>query len=158
MDERESIYKNAEDYINLVVRQLTKYESKSRLNEIWFKILKSITIVCAVFIPFIPSIQGEDSCNSLIAGILGIIIAISEGFLGLNKFEESWIETRMTKEMLRQEKLLYQTRTSHYDIEDDDDAFHMFVQRIETIIAKETAAWKSMMSREKESNESTTIT
>ena len=156
-EEKEGTFLNTEDYMNLVNAQLSKFGKRSSFNELWFKIFKAITIICAVLIPFISGIEG-DNCNTMGAGILGIIIAMSEGFLGLNKFEETWIETRMTKEMLRQEKLLFQTRTSQYDSEDDEDAFHTFVERVETILAKETAAWKSMMTREKEKTESSIIT
>ena len=154
---RESIQIDAEEYMNKRVnRQLNYFDKKSGFNQKRYKFYKVITIVCAVLIPFISGLSFENS--QIATGLLGIIIATSEGILSLNKYEENWVENRLTNEILKQEKLFFQTRTNHYDVENDKEAFQLFVERIETILAKESASWKSMMSQEKDNSNQNRLT
>lgn len=76
--------------------------------------------------------------NSIIVGILGVIIAVATGLMALNKYHENWIEYRKTAESLKHEKYLFQTQSGVYE---KDKAFKLLVMRVESILSKENNQW-----------------
>ncbi len=128
--------------------QLSYYRSKSAYNQQRFKFFKLVTIILAVSIPFLSSMDWEYA--SILIGLMGVLIAVSEGVLGLYKFQDNWLEYRGTSENLKREKYLFQTKTSPYNLDDENKAFHLFVEKVESILGKESTNWKKIMSEEAE--------
>lgn len=139
MDEKE--------YINCRVdEQVEWYDSKSKLNQKWFKFLRGTEILCAAIIPFLAGIGSSLPFGASLIGILGVIIAVSVGVSSLSKHHEHWLMYRTTCETLKHEKFLFLTNCSPYN---SDDSFELFVERIENLISKENSQWSSVTAERK---------
>ena len=103
-----------------------------------FRTWRVILIILSVSIPFLTLLTDwRKEIKYAVAGT-GVLIAAIEGILGLYKFQEDWVNYRKTAESLKREKFLYLTKSGDYKKE---NAFELFVTRIENILAKENANW-----------------
>ena len=139
---------DVEEYLRERVNKQQRYLSNiSSFYQKRFYLFKMITIVLAVTIPFLAS---QDFCyKDVMVGLAGLFIAITEGILGLYKYQDNWLQLRATSEALKHERVLFQTRSNHYKKKDDEEVFHLFVDRIESILMEERERWKSKMTEEK---------
>ena len=141
MDEKEYLEQRVED-------QISWYDRKSQWNQKWFRILCALQFVAAALVPFLaPYITADTPKLKVSVGLLGVLIAVLTSVIGLLKLQEHWMQYRTTCESLRHEKFLYLTHVSPYDT---DDAFDVFVQRIESLSSRENSAWASLMRYRKE--------
>jgi len=128
-----------EEYIEQRLNdQIVWYDRKSSTNQSWFKRLRFAEIVAAAIIPFLSGFAGHSFSIKIAIGALGIVVAAIASLLGLLQLQEHWIEYRATAESLRREKFLFLTETDPYD---NDDAFHLLVQRVEALLSKENTEW-----------------
>lgn len=127
MNEQEYLSERLED-------QIEWYGTKSKHNQIWFKILSLFEMMSAALVAFLSGVGN----NTWIVGSLGILIAVSAATSSLFKFHENWIQYRTTSEQLKHEKFLYLTNIKPYDSE---NKFPVLVERIEGLISKENSYW-----------------
>ena len=126
--------------------QITWYDKKSSWNHMWFTRLRAAEILFSVTVPFLISlIEGDGTVLKLIAGVMGIMVALIAGLVTLFRFQENWIEYRATAEILKHEKYLYLTQSAPYN---GNNAFHLLVETVESAISKETTGWSQSL-REK---------
>ncbi len=119
--------------------QIAWYDKKSKLNQRWYKRLKFITIFCSVTIPFLTGFTERfGSATIIIIGVFGLLIALIEGILALNKYQELWLDYRKTAELLRQEKIRFETKSGPYQSE---QTLAMLVERCENIMGAENSSW-----------------
>lgn len=129
--------------------QLEWFESKSSYNQTRYKRLKTVTMTAAVLIPFLSGFSIENDYAmvvTIIIGALGVVVAITEGLLSIHKYEENWVQYRTTSELLKREKLFFETKAGHYA--GTDQNFPVFVQNVEKIINSDTSAWKNYITEE----------
>lgn len=128
-----------EEYIDQRLNdQISWYDRKSSMNQLWFKRLRFAEIVAAAIIPFLSGFAGDSLPMKIAIGTLGVLVAVIASVLGLLHLQEHWISYRATAEALRTEKFLFLTQTAPYDKE---DAFHFLVQRVEALLSKENTEW-----------------
>jgi hypothetical protein len=126
--------------------QIKWYDSKSSWNQMWFKRLRALEILFSVTLPFLIShITGDSGLLKLLAGAMGVAVALVAGLVTVYKFQENWVEYRAIAETLKHEKYLYLTQSTPYD---GDNAFHLLVATAESAMSKENAVW-SQAFREK---------
>jgi len=70
--------------------------------------------------------------------------------LKIFKFQENWINYRMTSETLKKEKHFYDTDLDDYDDSDDKEA--LFVERMEPLISRENYLWFTTHRQKEEEN------
>lgn len=135
---------NEETYLTERVEdQIKWYSTKSRWNQKMHKRLRIAEILFAALIPFIVTfVNQQQPFYKVLVGILGIAVTIISGCLGIFKFQENWIEYRTTSESLKHEKFLFLTRSEPYNTE---NAYYLFVQRVEGLISKENSGWSYLM-------------
>ena len=132
-----------EEYVEQRINdQIGWYDRKSTTNQRWFKRLRFAEIVAAAAIPFLSGFAGNSVPIKIAIGALGVFVAVIASLLGLLQLQVHWIEYRATAESLRREKFLFLTQTAPYD---KDDAFHLFVQRVEALLTKENTEWAQSM-------------
>ena len=131
MNEKQYIEERVDD-------QLNWYSRRARVNRRCFRWLRIIEIVFAASIPLFTSLLVREPQMTIVISAVGVLIVVISGVLGLYKFQENWIEYRMTAERLKHEKYMFLTRTSPYDKE---RAFGILVERIEAELAKEGISW-----------------
>jgi hypothetical protein len=122
--------------------QIGWYDRKSTANQRWFKRLRFAEIVAAATIPFLSGFADNSFPIKIAIGALGVFIAVIASVLGLLQLQVHWMQYRATAELLRKEKFLFLTQTDPYD---KDDAFHLFVQRVEALLSKENIEWAQSM-------------
>jgi len=130
---------NQEQYLaDRVEEQINWYNNKSQLNQMYFKNIRVVEIICAATIPFIAGMGDSLPYGSIVLGVLGVIIAVSTGFSILSKHQENWLTYRTTSEIIKHEKYLFLTKCKPYN---DENSFNLFVERIESLISKENSQW-----------------
>jgi hypothetical protein len=130
---------NQEEYLkNRVDEQIAWYDRKSGGSQRWFQRLRLFEIAAAAAITLLAGYADSFSNVKIVIGILGLLTAVIAGVLALYQFQENWMAYRSACESLKQEKYLFLTRTDPYS---GDDAFALFVSRVEALMSKERTAW-----------------
>ena len=96
-------------------------------------------IIISASIPVLAIIiTGNDELLKIAVGVAGVLIVALEGLLSLYKYKETWLQYRMTAEMLEREKLFYLTGAGAYK---DNKNFQSLVDRAEAIMSSENKSW-----------------
>lgn len=128
-----------DEYLNeRLDQQLVWYSRKSQQNKKMFMSLRLIEIVSAALIPFIAGMSDAVPYSQWIIGGLGVMIAIAAASTSLFKFQENWVEYRITAERLKHEKYTYIANASPYLSE---DKFNLLVNRIESVLSRQNYSW-----------------
>jgi hypothetical protein len=130
---------NAEEYLQERVEDQIQWLSrKSGWNQSCFKKLRAVEIVLGCAIALLVGYADVHAWVKVAAGALGVAVAAIGGLLALYRFQENWVEYRMTAENLKREKFLFLTQAPPYE---GDDRFPCLVARVETILGAENAKW-----------------
>lgn len=105
---------------------------------IWFRIF---IIVVSATLTILASVEfgGKNLTIAIMSSSIVVITSISE----LMKFREKWMEYRSTSELIKTEKVLFETNTDPYN--KPDGAFNLYVQNHEGIKKSENQKWKGFM-------------
>jgi uncharacterized membrane protein (Fun14 family) len=131
--------------------QISWYDRKSTTNQRWFKRLRFAEIVAAATIPFLAGFADKSFPIKIVIGVLGVFVAVIASLLGLLQLQVHWIEYRAIAESLKKEKILFWTQTEPYN---NDDAFHLLVQRVEALLLKENIEWAQSVMKPPKGEES----
>ena len=120
--------------------QINWYDMKSRRNRKWYRSVRICGIIIALSIPILSGFIGgnNDAHLKIVLSVAGAVVALLEGLLSLYKFHENWIQYRATAESLKYHKFLFITGAAPYH---EADAFSLFVQHAEGVMAKEQMGW-----------------
>ena len=80
--------------------QISWYSKKSRSNQKYFKIISFIEICLSTSLVLL-AVFLNDSIMKYGSAIIGTTLSILSGIMGLNKFQENWIQYRTTAEWLK---------------------------------------------------------
>ena len=131
-------------YIKLrLTNQIDWYDKKSAIMKNRYLFWKSVTFVSGAFVPFLVAIE---VCR-WIAGLLGVVVVISESVLSIFKYHDLWIEYRKNTERLQKEWIMFQTQTGVY--RDSEYPFADLVERSETLISNENINWANLTKNDK---------
>ncbi len=158
-----------DEYLKIRVEdQRAWYDRKASLNQMRYKRIKKWEFILAASIPVVISfsamgvientnmitkiivengIQKTVSLLSLsgifqiIAAAAGVLLVIFNKISELENYQKNWLAYRDMAEKLERERLLYVTRTEPYD---EANAYPMFVEHIEGLLAKEVQKWKAV--------------
>ncbi len=132
---------------NRLQTQINWYSQKSTLNKKYYHGLKTAEIIISVSIPLFTGYMKEYDVLKYVIAILALLVAIIAGLLVLFKFQEKWIEYRVTSESLKQEKYMFLTRSGPYRT---DLSVSNLAERVETIISKENATWNQLLNKKED--------
>ena len=140
---------NIDDYMKERVEDQIKWLSReSSRNQHWFKKLRAVEIVMGCAIAYLVS-HAEIVPIQVFTGALGVAVAAIGGLLSLYRFQEKWVEYRVTAESLKREKFFFLTGTAPYDV---NDKFQILVTRVETVLAAENIQWAETEAARSERN------
>ena len=138
---------NADDYLQKRIDDQIKWlSSASGKNQQWFKKLRAAEIVMGCAIAYLVS-HADLMPIQVLTGAMGVAVATIGGLLSLYRFQEKWVEYRVTAENLKREKFFFLTGTAPYDV---DDKFQILVTRVEAILAAENMQWAESTDAKKE--------
>lgn len=134
MTEKEYIENRVED-------QISWYDAKSIVNRKKHYFIKVCEILLAVSIPFLSNFDTIGGVEmKFILGGIGVTIAALAGLSSLYRFHDHWIAYRTTAEALKNELMLYDTKSGIYR----KGTFEDFVERFESHVSKENSNWASL--------------
>lgn len=134
---------NTEYIEQRVDAQINWYDRKSQTNQRAYKWLRVYEITAAAMIPFLSGYSDRSEVKFSV-GLIGVTIAIVSGALALYHLQENWVQYRSASEALKSEKYLYLTQAPPYDT---DQAFELFVQKVEALISKENSGWQQVVQK-----------
>ena len=137
---------NEDQYISdRLNNQIDWYDKKSIAAQKFYKTSKKVVIILSASIPLLIGFIPEAKIWATIVGAIGVIITGIEGWLGISKHHENWIEYRSICETLKHEKYMFLTQTGVYDSEEH---FKTLVERVESIISKENVNWANLNNKQ----------
>ena len=133
---------NQEEYIkDRLDDQIKWYSTKSMSNQKKHKYWQVIKIIAALLITTLSLFVNKYPVMVYVIGVMGAFIVFIESYIRIYDFKKLWVQYRMTSERLKREKLLFQTKSEPYNIE---DPFQLLVQRGEAIMQNETQTWEEL--------------
>lgn len=133
-------------------QQIAWYDGKAAANQTTYRWLQWTIIVLAAITPILIEIRNESwllQGFSHVPTITAAAVAILTSGLKTFGYQEHWINYRTTCETLRKEKYLYVARAGEYGEAKDREA--LFVERVESLIARENTMWISSHKPERRS-------
>jgi hypothetical protein len=120
--------------------QIDWYNRKSGRSKRAYRALRVFSAVVALSIPVMSGFLNDGNAGSMkvALSIAGAIVALCEALLTLYKFRDNWTNYRNAAEGLTQHKFLFVTGAAPYG---GADAFALFVQNAESIMAGERIQW-----------------
>ncbi|MDQ2840220.1 MAG: DUF4231 domain-containing protein [Acidobacteriota bacterium] len=123
--------------LNRLEQQIDWYDRRSKLNQILYKSLKTMTLAAAAAIPLLTT-SGAVHANHFAAG-LGVLISLLEGIQQLNQYHTNWTSYRTTAEALKHEKYFFLGQAGFYLKSTDPHA--LLAERIEALVSQENSKW-----------------
>ena len=117
--------------------QIAWYDSKSQVNQRWFKGLKVAQIITAAAIPVAAGV----SAPVWLVGGGGALIVVLEGLQQLQQYQQNWTTYRATCEQLKHEQYLFTAGAGPYAAAANPEA--LLAERVESLVSQEHAAWVS---------------
>ena len=143
MNERTNVF---DEYLQSRYQdQVSWYEHMATFNKKLTLFSTSALVVVSALLPVgIASLpQGFQIINLIGALVVAMLVVITRVF----RFEERWVNYRSTVELLKREKLMFDTRTGEYAETDYPEG--MFVHKVESFISRENTLWLASMSARK---------
>jgi hypothetical protein len=127
----------AEQYFkNDLADQRTWYSQKAGLFKTRSELLALLTIVLGALITFI-QVFGAAPWVPIVSGSIGAVVAIAAGWQRIARYSETWISYRTASERMKRQRRLYTHGADSYRGLPEREAYLMFVEAIEGIIAEE---------------------
>jgi hypothetical protein len=120
-------------------KQSEWYSKRSIENKKNYKRSAYTIIIVGAIIPIINIWGLPDNITRIMSALLGVTIIIVTGIIELNKYQENWLNNRMTRETLKKEKELFLHGVGDYANLSDSDKNKLFVERSEAIFSTESS-------------------
>jgi hypothetical protein len=91
----------------------------------------------------------------LIVTVISLLVVVGVSLESVFHYREQWKNYRSTEQLLGHEKFLFQSRVGRYRKLSNEEAYRLFVERIEESISIENAATLNVMTMASETVEST---
>lgn len=138
-----------EEYISERLNDQIKYYDKTanRAKKTYL-INRTIIVVAGAVVPVLINIDFPH--DNLITSFFSLLVVLIVSLESVYHNREQWINSRSTSEALRKEYFLYSTKEGPYTKleSSQNDAFILFVERIEYLIESENNSTLQVMTRE----------
>ena len=128
--------------------QIQWYDAKAQSAKRTYQFLQWLLIVFSALTPIL--ILLESHFGNWFPVTSAVLVAIITSALKIFKYQEHWIDYRTTCETLRKEIYLYQGCVDQYSTAHDKES--LFVQRVESLISKESTLWLRGQNEKKDEN------
>lgn len=134
---------DAEEYLSERLQdQIDWHSAKSAANQRRYKQLQIVVIVASALLPLFAVLEDEAGGLTYAIGGIGVLVAALTGLASLYRFNELWIDYRLTAESLTQEKYRFLTGTAPYH---EGDGLATLVERVEAILSDQNARWQQVI-------------
>src|SRR5207249_3257768 len=121
------------------------YDQKAVRCKSRYLFMRAVTVVGGGLVPVVANVQplknveGYDVSTTLVT-LIGLVVVILVSLESVLHYREQWKNYRSTEQLLGHEQFGFQARVGPYKGMPDDQAFLLFVERVEDRIASENAA------------------
>ncbi len=134
-----------EEYLKDRVAEERRYfSSAAKKNKKRYTAVSIIRLLVSLLITVLSPVLGDFSVNSIVISVLGAIITFLDGLMFLKKYNECWVNYRITNEKLKEEEYYFKTKSEKYFHLDEEEQLDVFVQNIESIIKSTNQNWKKI--------------
>ena len=119
--------------------QIAWYDKSAARNQMAYILMQWPLIVLAAITPILIELDVKPLGWIHWATLTSAVVAILTAGLKTFKYQENWITYRTTCETLRKEKHFYDAALGDYGTAQDKEA--LFVERVESLIARENSMW-----------------
>lgn len=130
------------------------YEKSGQKNNRRYRRLKFLQLLLSALVPVMVGFIGEDTVlrfigsmkhQQIVVAWLGFLLTFITGLFSVFRFKETWIYHLKTAEDLRRETFQYLARTGPYYDKEENEAFQLLVQQVETIVKSEYTQWSELL-------------
>lgn len=150
-----------EDYIKERVEQYQKwYDGKAVTAKSRYLQMRAFSVVGGGLVPVLINVPSHYTILGtpviqLVVTIISLLVVIAVSLESVFHYREQWKNYRATEQLLGHERFLFQSRVGRYSKIKDDEAFRLFVERVEEAISIENAATLNVMTMASETVEAT---
>lgn len=130
-----------QEFIQKVDTDQHWYSAKAKGCRRYHILFRIFVIVISATLTILASVEfnGKNLTIAIMSSAIVVVTSISE----LMKFREKWTEYRTTSELIKAEKVLFETNTDPYS--KADGSFNLYVQNHELIKKSENQKWRGFM-------------
>ncbi len=122
------------------------YDRRARQNKFWYVAMSVFVVVASASVAVLTRV--EEPPWRTMSTILATSVTIVAAILGLFQFQQNWLSYRATWDALQREPHLRIAGLGEYQSATDRNA--LFVERVESLLAKEGADWLARHSHKKD--------
>ncbi|HEX6684594.1 MAG TPA: DUF4231 domain-containing protein [Candidatus Limnocylindrales bacterium] len=119
------------------------YDTQSKKAKSMHLWMRTVAVVGGVLVPVL--INSSWQFSKLVTTVVSLIVAVAISLESVYHYREQWKNYRSTEQLLGHERMYFQTKTGVYSGLDENEAFKVFVERVEDLIATENAATLNVM-------------
>lgn len=149
--EQNSLTITPQRYIDERVEQYQKwYDGKAVGMKSRYLRMRSFSVVGGGLVPVLVNVPSQltllgVSVIQVLVTVLSLLVVIAVSLESVYHYREQWKNYRSTEQLLGHEKFLFRSRVGRYKGLNEDDAFRLFVERVEEAISIENAATLNVM-------------
>ena len=119
------------------------YDRKSAVCKSRYLWMRGLTVTGGAVVPVLVNV--DFASVEYLTTAISLMVVLFVSLESVLHYREQWKNYRSTEQYLGHEVIYYENRAGAYSNLDDDDAFQLFVDRIESAIASENAATLNTM-------------
>lgn len=147
-----------EQYIAERVEQYQEwYDKKAVTTKKLYLRMRAFSVVGGGLVPVlinIPQSVFGVPIIQVVVTIISLLVVITVSLESVFHYREQWKNYRSTEQLLGHEKFLFRSRVGRYQPLAAEEAFQVFVERVEELIANENSATLNVMTMASETAES----
>ncbi len=129
-----------------VEKMVDWYDRKAVAMKCWYTWFQTVVIVLAALTTVAAAFGAADGKIAVTSQwatvVISALVTIGTTMLGTFKYKETWLNYRGTYDALKREKSFYLAQVGDYGKATDREG--LFIQRVEAILANESAEWQSV--------------
>ena len=154
---------DAEKYISERVEQYQGwYDSKAVIAKRKYLGMRAFSVVGGGLVPVLVNIPQQTVYGipviQIIVTIVSLMVVVFVSLESVYHYREQWNNYRSTEQLLGHEKFLFRTGVGRYKDLNPDEAFRLFVERVEDSIFAENSATLNIMTTASDSSMKNTST
>src|SRR5215471_18296509 len=150
-----------EQYIAERVKQYQAwYDRKAVATKSRYLQMRAFSVIGGGLVPVLVNVPAQFtilgvSIIQALVTIISLLVVIVVSLESVFHYREQWKNYRSTEQLLGHESFLFRSRVGRYKGLSDEDAFRLFVERVEDSIAAENAATLNVMTMASEASDET---
>ena len=119
------------------------YDSKAVTSKSRYQWMRAVSVIGGVLVPVLVnvSLPGLEIYLKAVTTVLSTLVVLLVSLESVFHYREQWVNYRSTEQFLRREYFLFAAKEGVYtDLRSADDAFRVFVERVEAKIESENTS------------------